>query len=217
MSEHTQRTNSRQRSWQCTARLQNFRNRVYLAQRFTIEREPFPSLASSSDDFYTTPLWRGQDPTRSNTYDELASSLKLALRDLAIIIRMVTHAMRVAGARPMDQAGVDDQVIARMGTWLYEAMYRSYLRGSWPPADGLAQRARSLTGSGQSASVWQRPHPAAVPLPVWAAAGGAGAGCCRWQLQEEHRQGAGVPGPGDSARLWSWHPSSRSSLCTRCC
>jgi hypothetical protein len=30
MSEHTQRTNNRQRSWQCTAHLQNFRNRVDL-------------------------------------------------------------------------------------------------------------------------------------------------------------------------------------------
>jgi hypothetical protein len=99
----------------------------YLAQRFTIECEPFPSVASSSDDYYTTPLWRGQVPTRSISYDELASSLKSALRDLEIIIRKVTHAMRVAGARRMDQAGVDDQVIACMGTCLYEAMYRSYL------------------------------------------------------------------------------------------
>ena len=119
----------------------------YLVQRFTIEREPFPTLASDRNDFYTTPLWRGQCPDRSISYDELASSLKTSLPNLDIVIRKVTHAMRVAGARRMDEAGVDDQVIARMGAWLYDAMYRSYLlffkpegllaAGGWP---GAAQK-----------------------------------------------------------------------------
>ena len=38
------------------------------------------------------------------------------------------HAFRVYGARQLDDAGVDDSVILRMGRWLRDAMHTAYLK-----------------------------------------------------------------------------------------
>ncbi|KAK9916158.1 hypothetical protein WJX75_009514 [Coccomyxa subellipsoidea] len=59
-------------------------------------------------------------------------------------VQRVTHIFRVLAARNLDEVGIDDKVIARMGKWNYEALSKSYLMyfkpqgllaaGGWPGA-----------------------------------------------------------------------------------
>jgi len=107
--------------------------------------DPDPNDVYKSRIWQTTPLWPGNEPSSNLSYKQQADSVKTYLRDdLDIHVTKVTHAFRVTGARVMDEAGVNDHTIMRMGHWLHQALYNSYLMffkadgllslGGWPEA-----------------------------------------------------------------------------------
>ena len=89
-------------------------------------------------------LHAGNVPTKNITTDQLANRIKSYLRDMDVVTKKVTHNFRYAAARNLDENGHDDAVILRLGKWLYDAMYKSYLLffkpegllgvGGWPGA-----------------------------------------------------------------------------------
>jgi Centromere DNA-binding protein complex CBF3 subunit, domain 2 len=90
-----------------------------LCHRFTIKREPFPSLLDS-DAWYYLPLWRSSGGNSSSSssdgsvgnisYEAQNKVLLAAFTALDITVNKTTHAFRVLAARVMDEAGVDDTV-----------------------------------------------------------------------------------------------------------
>jgi Centromere DNA-binding protein complex CBF3 subunit, domain 2 len=109
--------------------------------RFTLSNEPLPP---PEDDvrWNNTPLFLGNDPMKNICYQVSYKAIKQKLRELNINISKVTHAFRVAGARRLDELGIDDAVIERFGKWIRTAMLKSYLlvfkpcgllaMGDWP-------------------------------------------------------------------------------------
>lgn len=79
-----------------------------LCHRFTIQREPFPSLLDA-DAWYNLMLWRGLGVGNMG-YEAQNKALAAAFLALEITINKNTHAFRVLAARVMDEAGVDDAV-----------------------------------------------------------------------------------------------------------
>ena len=73
--------------------------------------------------------------TKNVTYKQMYDAIKKYCAWVCIIITHITHAMRCAGALFLDDAGVDDSVIARHGHWAMASMYKNYLQ--WFKAKGL--------------------------------------------------------------------------------
>eukprot|EP00882_Tetradesmus_deserticola_P023008 GHRQ01025033.1.p2 GENE.GHRQ01025033.1~~GHRQ01025033.1.p2 ORF type:complete len:233 (+),score=98.32 GHRQ01025033.1:693-1391(+) len=116
----------------------------HLMHRFTIEAVPFPD-PRDVEAWLSAALFPGKSSTTTNiSYEVQAKELKGMLADLEMSFSKVTHIFRVGGARHLDQYGVDDSVIMRMGKWLHQAMYTHYLTffktegllamGEWPHA-----------------------------------------------------------------------------------
>jgi hypothetical protein len=79
-----------------------------LFQRFNIAGEPFPSPMEEA--WFQTALWLGESPSKSVCYDQQLHGVNHALGGIGIVVKKKTHAWRVAGARALDEAGIDDQV-----------------------------------------------------------------------------------------------------------
>jgi hypothetical protein len=87
-----------------------------LIQRFTILGERFPSPLEEA--WFKTALWLGENPSVNVSYDQQLAGVNSALNGarnranggVGIIVKKKTHAWRVAGARALDEAGIDDQV-----------------------------------------------------------------------------------------------------------
>ncbi|CAL8471742.1 g11284 [Coccomyxa elongata] len=95
--------------------------------RFTIMGEQFPDPGDFGT-WVTTPMWPGNRPAENLSYSMQAAAIKKYLQQgMKIYVRKVTHIFRVLAARNLDEGGIDDKVIARMGKWNYEAMNKSYL------------------------------------------------------------------------------------------
>lgn len=99
----------------------------HLITRFMLEKAPVPNVLDP-DEWHHTPLWTGNNPHESISYTQHADSLKAFLEAAGIIITKVTHAFRMYKARDLDEQGVDDGLIARMGRWLRTALNLCYLR-----------------------------------------------------------------------------------------
>lgn len=81
----------------------------YLISRFTLGGEMFPQPRDKQR-YHSTPLWCGNRPDQSLSYSGHAAALSRWLGLCAIVSSKVTHLFRVAGARALDEAGMDDQV-----------------------------------------------------------------------------------------------------------
>jgi Centromere DNA-binding protein complex CBF3 subunit, domain 2 len=78
----------------------------YLAMRFTVNGEAFPS-PDNRERWYTTALWKGNNPLHNLDWQQHADSLKSHYQAAGVTIKKVTHAPRVAAARCLDEHGVD--------------------------------------------------------------------------------------------------------------
>lgn len=81
----------------------------YVVARFTIGGKQFPT-PEDRQRWNSTPLWAGNLPTQPLTYSGHASALRQWLGMCGIVTTKVTHLFRVAGARALDEAGMDNQV-----------------------------------------------------------------------------------------------------------
>ncbi|KAL3160328.1 hypothetical protein ABBQ38_15496 [Trebouxia sp. C0009 RCD-2024] len=100
----------------------------WMIRRYTIDKASFPDPRQKTAWNKEVPCFPARHGAKENlSYEQQANSMRKHLKRLKIFIKKLTHAWRVAGSRAMDAAGVDDNVIARMGGWVYEAMYKSYL------------------------------------------------------------------------------------------
>lgn len=138
----------------------------HIIHRFTIKGEPFPNPADTNA-WKGTVLFQARSPLEAISYDQLYAGVLGVFATLGIHITKKTHAFRVAGARAMDEAGVDDKVIARFGQWLYNAMHRSYLmffkvEGLLAVAGFEGRPRRSSTPTGAPGS-WRRSAPRRSP------------------------------------------------------
>lgn len=107
-----------------------------LVWTYTIGGAPFPDPGKGKV-WRKTPLWPGNDPARSISYTQHAEALKGFLAEAGIITGKLTHAFRAFKAQDLDEQGVSDEVIARLGRWLRTALTTSYLR-FFKPAGLLA-------------------------------------------------------------------------------
>lgn len=83
----------------------------HLIHRFTIKGEPFPN-PEDREAWVHTALFPGRTPRDIISYEQLYASVVGVFAAVGITVAKKTHAFRVAGARCMDEAGVDDQVCA---------------------------------------------------------------------------------------------------------
>jgi hypothetical protein len=80
-----------------------------LAERFKLDGESFPDPEDVVE-WLACPLWRGSCG-RALTYEQLRINLKKYFKEADIdTIVKVTHAFRVAGARYLDDLGLEDVV-----------------------------------------------------------------------------------------------------------
>lgn len=98
----------------------------HLITRFMLEKAPVPDVLDP-EEWRHTPLWTGNNPHESISYTQHADSLKAFLGAAGIIFTKVTHAFRMYKAH-LDEQGVDDGLIARMGRWLRTVLNLCYLR-----------------------------------------------------------------------------------------
>ena len=80
-----------------------------LVSRFTVSGEVFPHPADKQR-WHNAVLWCGNNPQQSITYSGHFAALSRWLGISAIVSTKVTHLFKVAGARQLDEAGMDDQV-----------------------------------------------------------------------------------------------------------
>jgi Centromere DNA-binding protein complex CBF3 subunit, domain 2 len=93
----------------------------YFCHRFTVMGEQFPMPSSADQQWFHTALWKGSDPRTNISYEQQAKSFKAIFKESDISAKKITHAPRVAGARFLDDHGVDDSVCSEsaLTLWLY--------------------------------------------------------------------------------------------------
>lgn len=62
------------------------------------------------DEWIHCPLWKGNSAEDNVTYNLIYKRVKMYMDAAGVHVNKVTHAFRVAAARYMDEAGVDDEV-----------------------------------------------------------------------------------------------------------
>jgi hypothetical protein len=85
---------------------------LYLCHRFTVRGEQFPFPGMAGAVWFHTALWKGNNPSTNISYDQQAKSFKAVFKKNDVAAKKITHAPRVAGARLLDDHGVDDVVSA---------------------------------------------------------------------------------------------------------
>jgi hypothetical protein len=94
-----------------------------LAERFSLDGESFPTPEDVAA-WLACPMWKSSCGGSALTYEQLRVNLKKYFKDSAIDdIVKVTHAFRVAGARYLDDLGLEDVVcslhslVRSLGCW----------------------------------------------------------------------------------------------------
>lgn len=78
-------------------------------QRFTIEREEFPD-PNDKQSWNMCPLFPGKELDKAISYQQQLKALQGDFSALDLCFSKVTHIFRVAGARYLDEQGIEDQV-----------------------------------------------------------------------------------------------------------
>ena len=82
----------------------------YLCHRFTVTGEQFPMTTSAEELWFHTALWKATNPRTNISYEQQAKAFKEVFVKNGVLAKKITHAPRVAGARFLDDHGVDDTV-----------------------------------------------------------------------------------------------------------
>ncbi|KAG2449558.1 hypothetical protein HYH02_005091 [Chlamydomonas schloesseri] len=135
--------------------------------RFVLYPEPFPDVGEA--DWDLRPLLRGlgTDVNEGLTYENMADWTKAVFAYLNIIIRKVTHAMRIGGSQALAMQGVPLNVIQRWGRWFEGlSILMAYLTNA--PADGLLAMAGFgyHTGEQMKGKYWAPRFMATMPQPM---------------------------------------------------
>lgn len=89
---------------------------LYLFERFHIALEPFP-VFSKSEDWYDIKFLRGQQNTKSISYDTHKASYVKVFDKLGLTFDKKTHINRQQGVRQLETAEVDASQTRRHGRW----------------------------------------------------------------------------------------------------
>ncbi|KAK9868889.1 hypothetical protein WJX84_000649 [Apatococcus fuscideae] len=100
---------------------------AYFCHRYNLEAAIIPD-PNDPEAWNNWALWPATSSSANVTYEQLADRLRKYYKANAINVSKLLHGFRVLGACTLDDAGVPDETIARMGRWLRQAMYKSYLK-----------------------------------------------------------------------------------------
>ncbi|KAG2442260.1 hypothetical protein HXX76_002347 [Chlamydomonas incerta] len=138
-----------------------------LLAHFVIRGEPYPDPTNRAE-WESVPLFRSiTDRMKGMTYNTMAEAMRDLFTYLDIVIRKLTHAMRVGGAQALEALGATLELIMRVGRWLQsESVVAAYVTNS--PPDGLLFMGgyKYKAGEDMRQAFWARRFMTILPEPL---------------------------------------------------